>query len=300
MIVQNPLNPTAEADSMVSVADARARAVALGVTLPTDDTALEVALVQGNVYLNSLCYYGSVVVPFQMTSWPRNGVVIGGNEYPSDQIPQQAIDAQIVSAAYAASGEIYTVVDNDKRIKRKKIDVIETEYFGSETGSSNGKKVITRANELLAMFTCSGGEFNWAYLGQVMTKTYFEDYQEALATLKEDGFAVSLIKKGLPGGGYDENGDIQPAEPDIDFAGFGITTGFSSWHLKEGIAQAGDVRLIFAPEAMSAEYITFYNELRNGGDRMYAQVNGELWRVVMGEEIKPTTMQIIAKLHLRR
>lgn len=131
-------------------------------------------------------------------------------------------------------------------------------------------------------------------------QTYFEDYKEALATLKEDGFAVTLVKKGLPGGGYDENGDIQAAEPDIDYNGYGVTTGFSSWHLKEGIAQAGDVRLIFAPEQMSDEYIAFYNQLRNGGDRMYAEVGGELWRVVMGEEVKPTSTQIIAKLHLRR
>lgn len=165
MIVQDPLNPTADADSMVSVTDARTRATALGVTLPTDDTELEVALVQGNVYLNSLCYYGEVVAQFQQTVFPRTGVAIGANEYPSDQIPQQAIDAQIVSAAYAASGDIYTVVDNDKRVKRKKIDVIETEYFGSESGSRSGKKVITRADELLAMFTCAADVNYWAHLG---------------------------------------------------------------------------------------------------------------------------------------
>ncbi|AUR92802.1 head completion adaptor [Vibrio phage 1.177.O._10N.286.45.E10] len=168
MIVQDPLTPTADADSMVSVADARLRAVNLGVPLPADDTECEVALVKGNVYLNGLCFYGEPVVGFQGTSWPRKNVVINNNEYPDDQIPQQAIDAQVVSAAYAATGDIYTVVDNDKRVKRKKIDVIETEYFGTESGSSTGKKTITRAEELLAMFTCDGtfgGEVNWAYLG---------------------------------------------------------------------------------------------------------------------------------------
>lgn len=165
MIVQDPLNPTAEADSMVSIADARARAIALGVSLPDDDTACEVALMQGNVYLNSLCYYGAAVVPFQQTAFPRLGVYMTGNEYPSDQIPQQAIDAQIVAAAYAASGDIYTVVDNDKRVKRDKIDVIETEYFGTESSSQTGKKVITRANELLAMFACPSGGLNWACIG---------------------------------------------------------------------------------------------------------------------------------------
>lgn len=133
-----------------------------------------------------------------------------------------------------------------------------------------------------------------------MTQTYLEDYQDALATLKEDGFAVTLFKKGLAGGGYDENGDLQSSEPDANYAGYGITASFSSWHLKEGIAQAGDTKLIFAPESMSDEYIAFYNQLRNGGDRMYALVDGEQWRVVMGEEVKPTSTQIIAKLHLRR
>lgn len=133
-----------------------------------------------------------------------------------------------------------------------------------------------------------------------MTQTYLDKYQKSLATLKRKGTAAKLIKKGLPGGGYDENGDIQTAEPDVEYPGYGITIGFSSWHQKEGIAQAGDVKLIFAPDAMSDEYITFYNQLRNGGDRMYAEVDGELWRVVVGEEVKPTSTQIIAKLHLRR
>ena len=164
MIVQDPLNPTTDADSMVSVADARLRAVNLGVTLPADDTECEVALVKGNVYLNGLCFYGEPVVPYQGTSWPRKNVVINNNEYPDDQIPQQAIDAQVVSAAYAATGDIYTVVDNDKRVKRKKIDVIETEYFGTESGSHTGKKTITRAEELLSMFLCSDSNY-WAYLG---------------------------------------------------------------------------------------------------------------------------------------
>lgn len=165
MIVQDPLNPTDDADSMVSLVDARDRALSLGVTLPTDDTECEVALVKGNVYLNNLCFYGEAVVPFQQTPFPREGIAINNNEYPSDQIPQQAIDAQIVSAAYAATGDIYTVVDNDKRVKRKKIDIIDTEYFGIESGSQSGKKVITRANELLAMFTCPSGGNYWANLG---------------------------------------------------------------------------------------------------------------------------------------
>ena len=164
MIVQDPLNPTADADSMVSLVDARDRALALGVTLPTDDTECEVALVKGNVYLNGLCFYGGPVVPFQQTSFPREGITINNNEYPSDQTPQQAIDAQIVCAAYSATDDIYTVVDNDKRVSSEKVDVLQVTYAVSESGSYSGKKRITRAEELLSMFLCSGYN-GWAYLG---------------------------------------------------------------------------------------------------------------------------------------
>ncbi|AUR89951.1 head completion adaptor [Vibrio phage 1.135.O._10N.222.54.B6] len=164
MIVQDPLNPTADADSMVSVEDARLRAVNLGVTLPVDDTECEVALVKGNVYLNGLCFYGEPVVPFQQTCFPRKDIAINNNEYPDDQIPQQAIDAQIVSAAYAATDEIYTVVDNDKRVSSEKVDVLQVNYAVSDSGSYTGKKKITRAEELLSMFLCSDSNY-WAYLG---------------------------------------------------------------------------------------------------------------------------------------
>lgn len=133
-----------------------------------------------------------------------------------------------------------------------------------------------------------------------MSQSYFDKYQNSAAKLKEKGMPVLLIKKGTGSDDLDDFGRPIPATPDVAYAGHGITTGFKSWHIKEGIAQAGDVRLIFAPEQMTAEYIEFYNEIRNGGDRMYADVNGERWRVVMGEEIKPTSTQIIAKLHLRR
>lgn len=164
MEVIDPLNPNETADSMVSVSDARLRAVQLGVTLPVDDTECEVALIKGNVYLNDLSLYGETIDPFQQCIFPRMGVMINGAEYPDDQIPQQAIDAQIVSAAYAATGDIYTVVDNDKRVKSKKIDVIETEYFGLESGSSTGKKKITRAEQLLSMFLNKASGY-WAMLG---------------------------------------------------------------------------------------------------------------------------------------
>lgn len=136
-----------------------------------------------------------------------------------------------------------------------------------------------------------------------MAETYFEDYEDALETLSEDGFAVNLIKKGTTGDPWevDENGDPVGSTPDEIFPGFGITTRFSAYYRANGISRAGDAMLIFAPSEMSQDYIDFYATLSgDGSDKAFAEIDGEEWRVIGGEEVKPTSTQVIAKFHLRK
>lgn len=135
-----------------------------------------------------------------------------------------------------------------------------------------------------------------------MAESYFEDYQDALATLQEDGFAVTLIKKGSGGTDeYDDDGNLIPASPDVEFAGFGITTQFSAYYIANGIAKKGDCQLLFCPSNMTAEYIALYNSLEgDSGDQVYALVDGVEWRVNSGSQVKPTSTQVLAKLHLTK
>lgn len=133
-----------------------------------------------------------------------------------------------------------------------------------------------------------------------MAQSYEEDYADALETLREDGYPVTLIKKGEPGGGYDDLGNPLPSTPDEEYSGHGITVGYSAFYIANDIAKAGDVRLLFVSNSLSPEYLAFYEGLEKGGEQCFANVNGTEWRIVKSEQVKPTTTQIIAKIQLRR
>ena len=135
-----------------------------------------------------------------------------------------------------------------------------------------------------------------------MTQTYEQEYRETLATLKEDGFAVTLIKKGTGGDDeYDDNGDLIPFTPDELFDGYGITTQFKAFYIAQGIAKAGDCQLMFCPGEMTPEYIALHDSLSGDSNaKVFALVDGKEWRVKGGSELKITSTQIFTKLHLTR
>ena len=61
-----------DADSFISLVDARAFAAKYGITLPVNDTAAEVVLRQGCQYveLQQKCFSGSRLTTTQTLSWP--------------------------------------------------------------------------------------------------------------------------------------------------------------------------------------------------------------------------------------
>lgn len=135
-----------------------------------------------------------------------------------------------------------------------------------------------------------------------MTQSYNDKYLSALEKMQNKGFAVTLIKKGSGGTDeYDNDGNLIPATPDVEFSGFGITTQFSAYYIANGIAKKGDCQLLFCPGEMTAEYIALYRSLEgDSGDQVYALVDGVEWRVNSGSQVKPTSTQVLAKLHLTK
>lgn len=152
LIVQDPSNPSVDANSYQSLADARLRAASLGVTLSTDDDEAARQILTGMQYVESNQFIGEEVIAFQGTSFPRTGIIqyVKGeeHEYPTDEVPQQIIDAVLF---VAEEGSVYTTQSGGKRVKRKKIDVIDTEYF-DDGSDSIGIKQVTRADSLLKSF----------------------------------------------------------------------------------------------------------------------------------------------------
>lgn len=162
LIVQDPTNPTTTANSYVSLADARTRALFLGVELPTDDTKATSAIFEAAQYVDSKCYQGKTVIDFQSTAMPRTGICIGGAEYPSNQIPQDFIDSQIYASVAAASGGLWKSEATGQNIKREKVSSLEVEY--TEAGKKSGAIAVGRADSLLHKYTCQATASNFFWV----------------------------------------------------------------------------------------------------------------------------------------
>lgn len=74
----------------------------------------------------------------QALAWPRSLVVDGdGEDVPDDEVPAEVAQATCEAAVRALSGPLITDrTAEDQRVKRRKIDVIETEFDTSAAGSS--------------------------------------------------------------------------------------------------------------------------------------------------------------------
>lgn len=147
----------ASANSYVDAAEARAYALARGVTLSATDSVVEALLVKACDFLETLegQYKGDRVAPAQALAWPRDEVYLFESEEEFDPatIPDQlkraqcqlAIDAQTIALLPTSSG---------KEVIRKKIDVIETEY--APTGQAVDLPILTAALGILAPLLRSG------------------------------------------------------------------------------------------------------------------------------------------------
>lgn len=88
----------ANANSFVTLVEARSYAEARGVTLPVADDSLAVMLIKACDYLEAQAnrYQGEIANESQALQWPRIDVYISGSEtaFPSNAIPKQLKSAQ--------------------------------------------------------------------------------------------------------------------------------------------------------------------------------------------------------------
>jgi len=149
----------ANANSYISLADARDRAEFLGVTLSSDDDTASAQLVQAAYYNDSMysdCFQGSIVDSSQKMQWPRNGVYIYDNPFPNDSIPQQVIDAQIFTAGAIEGGTPLYPNDNGRSVASETVGSISRSYFNN--GKTGTDVTITSTENALkpVLDNCSG------------------------------------------------------------------------------------------------------------------------------------------------
>lgn len=130
-----------------------------GLSLPVGAPVPAILRQRGSAYIDGL--YGSQFsgVPTggfqQERAWPRAGATAYKAPIPDDVIPLQVEHASYFAAFQEATepGSLAITTSAAKSIKRKKIDVIETEYFeGSGNAVIDGTLRLSTVEGLLAPF----------------------------------------------------------------------------------------------------------------------------------------------------
>jgi len=152
----------AGANSYVSVADARTYAANRGIALPADDDELAAMLIQASDYLEAQeCrYQGDRTSSTQALAWPRTGVELNGDVFPTNVIPQSLIGAQVqLAIAINAGFDLQPNISPQDYITREKVGPIETEY--ADPVAVGIMPTFTAVNALLAPLfgECAANKF---------------------------------------------------------------------------------------------------------------------------------------------
>jgi len=150
----------AGADSYVSLSDARALATRYGLELPEDDTAAEIALRNGAVYvgLQEVAMCGRRVSPYQTLAFPRTGIWLYGFSVAANSVPASVLQAQVIAAAeYGAGTDVRGSTDGRATASERVEGAVTVTYF--DTGSTGATTTITAALDALRPLLCgaSGG-----------------------------------------------------------------------------------------------------------------------------------------------
>lgn len=157
LLVEDGTN-VAGANSLVEHADILAYAAARGLSFPTEEADGEPFAIRAMDYLQAQRsrYQGTKTYPTQPLQLPRTGMVIDGIEFPSDEIPQEAKDAQCVLSIEAAAGTALLPTTTGQFIIEDTTGPITTKY--SEKIGTTAEPEISAADALLKpLFQVTGG-----------------------------------------------------------------------------------------------------------------------------------------------
>lgn len=145
------------ADSYLSLVDARALADNYGWALPEDDTAAEAALRNGAGYIglqeSQLC--GTRVSAAQALSFPRQGITLYGFPFAADAIPPQVKLAQVAAAVeYGAGADVRASSDGRITTLERVEGAVTVQY--ADNGQTGATIAITKALDALRPLICGG------------------------------------------------------------------------------------------------------------------------------------------------
>ena len=153
-----------DADSYVSLEDARALAAKFGMTLPADDTEAEAALRNGALYvdLQEPLMCGRRVSASQSLAFPRTGISLLGYPVSRTTIPSQVVRAQVIAATEYGKGTNVRGTSDGRAVASERVEgAVAVSYFN--TGDNGSTVTITAAVDALRPLLCganNGSSFN--------------------------------------------------------------------------------------------------------------------------------------------
>lgn len=142
-----------DANTYLSLADARQVAENFGLTLPTDDEQAKVALIKGAAFLERYRYKGKALTDTQGLSFPRAMLYVNCKLLPSNEVPKSILQAQVFGAAYSVQGDLRGTSDG-REVASEKLDVLQVDYF--RNGKSNAVIVAPEITDRLRDYVISG------------------------------------------------------------------------------------------------------------------------------------------------
>ena len=147
-----------DADSYVSLSDAKTLAAKYGWVLPEDDGEAEAALRNGAMYIDlqepNMC--GTRVSAQQSLAYPRTGTSIHGFPVANNVIPSQVIQAQVAAAVeYGKGSDVRASTDGRITTMERVEGAVTVQY--ANNGNTGATITITSAMDALKPILCMGG-----------------------------------------------------------------------------------------------------------------------------------------------
>lgn len=146
------------ANSYVSLADARTLLANFGQDLNPDNSDAEIQLLKSMSYIEAFRarFKGIKIIQTQPLQWPRSGVEVDDWIINSDTIPQELINAQVYAAYEIQQGEeLQENSDGLSIASEEVVGAVKTAYF--KNGAIEGAVNYVRVNDELNVLLKNGG-----------------------------------------------------------------------------------------------------------------------------------------------
>lgn len=155
-----------DANSYVTLEQLATYATARGVELPATEPEQEVLLYNAIAYMESLAYKGFRYTAEQSLSWPREGVIIDGWLYGSEDLPRNLLQAQMVLAVDSMTVDLLPTIVPDSVgavVEKTVVGAVTVKYANPRSSDSGGSGTtaggvqLARAQALLRPLLASQG-----------------------------------------------------------------------------------------------------------------------------------------------